>query len=82
MPSTPRVGRACSPLWIWCGPLDFELLRGRQRHILGTSRPPSFRSLPAFAKGGGERYGIGPDTRELLDACLAESAPGDGRPSR
>lgn len=35
---------------------------------------PPFRELPAFAKGGWERYGIGPDTRAHLDACLAESA--------
>ncbi|WP_327399513.1 Fic family protein [Streptomyces sp. NBC_01288] len=53
--------------------LDFELLRGWQRHVLGTPGPPSFRTLPAFAKKGGERYGVGPDTRERLDACLAES---------
>ena len=60
--------------------LDFELLRGWQQHVLGTPRPPSFRTLPAFAKGGGERYGIGPGTRELLDVCLAESARDSGRP--
>ncbi|WP_427924310.1 Fic family protein [Streptomyces sp. cg40] len=60
--------------------LDFELLRGWQRHVLGTPRPPSFRTLPAFAKGGRERYGIGPDTRQLLDACLAESARDGERP--
>ncbi|WP_043670687.1 Fic family protein [Streptomyces xylophagus] len=56
-------------------PLDFDLLRGWQQHVLNTPRPPSFRTLPAFAKQGRERYGIGPDTRERLDACLAESAP-------
>ncbi|MFJ5303255.1 Fic family protein [Streptomyces sp. NPDC088350] len=55
-------------------PLDFDLLRGWQRHVLHATRQPSFRTLPAFAKGGRERYGIGPDTRERLDACLAESA--------
>ncbi|MFF4658333.1 Fic family protein [Streptomyces sp. NPDC001381] len=61
-------------------PLDFELLRGWQRHVLGAAQPPPFRSLPAFAKDGRERYGIGPDTRARLDACLAESAPDGGRP--
>ncbi|MEU8124976.1 hypothetical protein AB0C21_40215 [Spirillospora sp. NPDC049024] len=59
--------------------LDFALLRGWQRHVLGTAEPPPFRSLPAFAKGGRERYGIGPDTRARLDACLAESAAGGER---
>ncbi|MFI6461437.1 Fic family protein [Streptomyces sp. NPDC050528] len=61
-------------------PLDFELLRGWQRHVLGTPEPPSFRTLPAFAKKGRERYGIGPDTRERLDACLAESTRDADRP--
>ncbi len=56
------------------------MLRSWQQHVLGLPQPPPFRSLPAFAKGGRERYGIGPDTRERLDACLAESQVGDGRP--
>ncbi|MEV7405893.1 Fic family protein [Streptomyces sp. NPDC091267] len=55
-------------------PLDFELLRGWQQHVLAAPHPPLFRSSPAFAKGGRERYGIGPATRTRLDACLAESA--------
>jgi hypothetical protein len=54
--------------------LDFALLQSWQQHILGTPEPP-FRTEPAFAKGGHERYGIAPDTRARLDACLAESAP-------
>ncbi|MET7600896.1 MULTISPECIES: Fic family protein [unclassified Streptomyces] len=53
---------------------DFDLLRGWQRHVLGTPGPPEFRTLPAFAKEGRERYGIDADTRERFDACLAESA--------
>ncbi|MFD1832497.1 Fic family protein [Streptomyces desertarenae] len=61
-------------------PLDFALLRRWQQHVLGASQPPPFRNSPAFAKGGRERYGIGPDTRARLDACLAESAPGGGQP--
>ncbi|MEU4303111.1 Fic family protein [Kitasatospora aureofaciens] len=60
--------------------LDFELLRHWQQFVLGTPRPPEFRALPAFAKEGRERYGIGPDTRARLDACLAESAPDSERP--
>ncbi|MFG3510099.1 cell filamentation protein Fic [Streptomyces sp. NPDC047821] len=63
-------------------PLDFELLRGWQQHVLGTPRPPAPRTLPAFAKGGRERYGIGPDTLARLDACLAESAQDRGAPLR
>ena len=61
-------------------PLDFELLQGWQQHVLGTARPPAFRTLTAFAKGGRERYGIAPDTRARLDACLAESAKDHGAP--
>lgn len=60
--------------------LDFEVLRGWQHHVLGTPEPPDFRSLPAFAKRGRERYGIGPDTRARLDACLADSAARGDRP--
>ncbi|MCX5395952.1 Fic family protein [Streptomyces sp. NBC_00102] len=59
-------------------PLDFELLRGWQRHVLETPEPPPFRGSPAFAKGGRERYGITPDTRARLDDCLAESGGADG----
>ncbi|MFF7472809.1 Fic family protein [Streptomyces sp. NPDC008092] len=59
-------------------PLDFALLQGWQQHVLGTARPPAFRTLPAFAKRGRERYGIAPDTRARLDACLAESAGSAG----
>ncbi|UWE10273.1 Fic family protein [Actinacidiphila bryophytorum] len=54
--------------------LDTGLLAGWQQHILATPQPPAFRTLPAFAKGGRERYGIAPDTRARLDACLAEAA--------
>ncbi|MEU6392370.1 Fic family protein [Streptomyces sp. NPDC046939] len=60
--------------------LDFELLQRWQQHVLGTPQPPPFRHLPAFAKGGRERYGVGPDTRVRLDACLAESARHAERP--
>lgn len=60
-------------------PLDVERLRRWQEHVLGVPRPP-FRTGPAFAKGGRERYGIGPDTVARLDACLAQSAAGGDRP--
>ncbi|MFC1408724.1 cell filamentation protein Fic [Streptacidiphilus sp. N1-12] len=61
-------------------PLDFALLRGWQQHVLGLPQRPPFRTLPAFAKGGRERYGIGPGTRERLDACLAASQVRAGSP--
>ncbi|MEU2246925.1 hypothetical protein [Streptomyces sp. NPDC019224] len=60
--------------------LDFTRVSSWQQHILGTPQPPPFRSLTAFAKGGRERYGIGPDTRARFDTCLAESAADTGRP--
>ncbi|MFE1416715.1 Fic family protein [Streptomyces sp. NPDC058746] len=60
--------------------LDFAVLSSWQQHLLGTPQPPRFRSLPAFAKGSRERYGIGPDTRARFDTCLAESASDAGRP--
>ncbi len=60
--------------------LSLALLRGWQQHILGTSQPPPFRTSPAFAKRGRERYGIDPDTQSRLDACLAESAKDGARP--
>ncbi|MFF3518870.1 hypothetical protein [Streptomyces sp. NPDC002573] len=60
--------------------LDFQLLQRWQQHVLGTPQPPPFRDRPAFAKGGRERYGIGPDTRARPDACLAQSARDAGRP--
>ncbi|MDX3696417.1 Fic family protein [Streptomyces europaeiscabiei] len=60
--------------------LNFELLQRWQQHVLGAPQPPPFRDLPAFAKGGRERYGISPDTRAHLDACLAQSARHIERP--
>ncbi|GJF34992.1 hypothetical protein KNE206_76920 [Kitasatospora sp. NE20-6] len=60
--------------------LDFELLREWQQHVLGAQQPPPFRTMPAFAKEGRERYGISPDTPARLDACLAESAIGTDDP--
>ncbi|MEU6687822.1 Fic family protein [Streptomyces sp. NPDC046832] len=54
--------------------LDVGLLRRWQQYVLGTPQLPPLRTLPAFAKGGRERYGITPDLQGRLDACLAESA--------
>ncbi|WP_349637030.1 Fic family protein [Streptomyces sp. RerS4] len=60
--------------------LDFATLSRWQQHLLDTSQPPPFRSSPAFAKGGRERYGIGPDTLARFETCLAESERDAGRP--
>lgn len=58
--------------------LDVELMARWQRHVLGTPGLPAFRTLPAFAKGGRERYGIEAGTRERFERCLAESGPAPG----
>ncbi|WP_250403561.1 Fic family protein [Streptomyces cellostaticus] len=60
--------------------LDFDLIQRWQQHVLATPGLPPLRTLPAFAKGGRERYGIAPDTRARLDACLAESTKDTARP--
>ncbi|MFE9499369.1 Fic family protein [Streptomyces collinus] len=60
--------------------LDFNLIQRWQQAVLATPGPPPLRSLPAFAKGGRERYGIAPDTRTRLDACLAQSTKDATRP--
>lgn len=60
--------------------LDFALIQRWQQHVLAAPALPPLRSLPAFAKGGRERYGITPDTRARLDACLAGSAKDTIRP--
>ncbi|MFL1380905.1 Fic family protein [Nocardiopsis protaetiae] len=49
----------------------FDLLQGWQRHVLGGPAPP--RTGAAFAKAGRERYGLLPDLRERLDACLGQA---------
>ncbi len=48
-------------------PLAFDLLSSWQRVVPGISDTP-FRSAPAFAKQGRERYGTGPGLRGLLRA--------------
>ncbi|MGW1991315.1 Fic family protein [Embleya sp. NPDC001921] len=53
-----------------------------QRTVLGRSTA-GFRTMPAFAKGGLERYGLAPDTHALFERCLADSAcPDPSLPSR
>ncbi|MFG2557055.1 Fic family protein [Streptomyces sp. NPDC048581] len=37
----------------------------------------AFRTMPAFAKGGRERYSLAPDTQARFEHCLAESASPD-----
>ncbi|MFH7335967.1 Fic family protein [Streptomyces sp. KHY 26] len=52
--------------------LDFRLLHEWQKHVLGLPEVP-FRTLPAFAKEGRERYGLSAETPLLFDVCLADS---------
>ena len=55
-------------------PLTFAVLASWQREVLGTPGISAFRTGDAYAKGGRERYGLGPDTRSDFDACLREAA--------
>ncbi|MBJ6642682.1 Fic family protein [Streptomyces sp. BSE7-9] len=53
-------------------PLGLGLLVGWQKLILG--RPDvAFRNLPAFAKGGRERYGVCEETPEQFEECLSQA---------
>ncbi|NBM16767.1 Fic family protein [Streptomyces sp. GC420] len=53
-------------------PLGLGLLIGWQKLVLG--RPHiAFRRLPAFAKGGRERYGVCEETPEQFEECLAQA---------
>ncbi|MFF9870040.1 Fic family protein [Streptomyces sp. NPDC013953] len=54
----------------------FSLMANWQRTVLHRD-VVAFRSLPAFAKGGRERYGLAPDTHARFVHCLAESASPD-----
>ncbi|MGA5198425.1 Fic family protein [Streptomyces exfoliatus] len=56
--------------------LTFALLANWQQTVVGDG-VAAFRTLPAFAKGGRERYGIAPDTRALFEQCLSESTQPD-----
>lgn len=57
-------------------PLTFALMAKWQRAVLGHDLV-GFRRMPAFAKGGRERYGLAPDTRARFERCLSESAQPD-----
>ncbi|MGW2032952.1 Fic family protein [Streptomyces sp. NPDC001811] len=53
-------------------PLTFAFMAKWQRTVLGHDLV-GFRTMPAFAKGGRERYGLAPDTQALFEHCLSES---------
>lgn len=53
-------------------PLTWSLLCEAQRRVLGQDEM-DFRKGDAFAKGGRERYGLGPKTRTDFERCLAEA---------
>ncbi|MEU6541546.1 Fic family protein [Streptomyces sp. NPDC047000] len=57
-------------------PLTFALMAKWQRTVLGHDLV-GFRTMPAFAKGGRERYGLAPDTRARFEHCLTESTQPD-----
>lgn len=57
-------------------PLTFALMAKWQRTVLGHDLV-GFRTMPAFAKDGRERYGLAPDTRARFERCLSESAQPD-----
>ncbi|MEV1049754.1 Fic family protein [Streptomyces sp. NPDC049887] len=57
-------------------PLTFALMAKWQRIVLGHGIV-GFRAVPAFAKGGRERYGLAPDTQKRFERCLSESAQPD-----
>ncbi|MFI0353040.1 Fic family protein [Actinomadura sp. 9N407] len=52
--------------------LDFATMCRWQSHVLGIE-DPAFRTGPAFAKGGRERYGLDGETRRQFDECLVEA---------
>ena len=56
--------------------LTFALMAGWQRAVLRRD-PVDFRTMPAFAKGGRERYGLAPDTHARFEECLSESTQPD-----
>jgi hypothetical protein len=52
--------------------LSFDLLCGWQTTVLGEP-VTGFRTGPAFAKSGRERYGLHPGTTSQFDSCLAQA---------
>ncbi|POX58736.1 hypothetical protein C3492_36420 [Streptomyces sp. Ru62] len=53
-------------------PLTFALMAKWQRTVLGHDLV-GFRTMPGFAKGGRERYGLVPDAQALFEHCLSGS---------
>jgi hypothetical protein len=56
--------------------LTFALMAKWQGTVLGHDLL-DFRTMPAFAKGGRERYGLAPETRALFEHCPSESSQPD-----
>ncbi|MFK0050013.1 Fic family protein [Streptomyces sp. NPDC090741] len=56
--------------------LTFPLMVNWQRTVLHR-KTVDFRTMPAFAKGGRERYGLAPETLAEFQRCLAESTSPD-----
>ncbi|MFJ9871316.1 Fic family protein [Streptomyces sp. NPDC101165] len=56
--------------------LTFALLADWQRTVLNRDSV-GFRAMPAFAKGGQERYGLALDTLARFEPCLSESTRSD-----
>ena len=52
--------------------LSLELSSRWQAIVLGVGTV-GFRDGPAFAKRGREHYGLGPDTRDRFEVCLAQA---------
>ncbi|MGW2048285.1 Fic family protein [Streptomyces sp. NPDC001858] len=57
--------------------LTFALMANWQRTVLHRKSAVVFRTMPAFAKGGRERYGLAPETQARFQRCLAESSRRD-----
>jgi hypothetical protein len=57
-------------------PLNFALLAGWQREILGEAETP-FRANDAYAKAGRERYGLTSRTQADFASCLRETTDPD-----
>jgi len=54
-------------------PLSFERLAGWQRIVLDAPTPVAFRTTPAFAKRGRERYGVDVQIEQRFRECLTDS---------
>ncbi|GAA4465918.1 Fic family protein [Phytohabitans houttuyneae] len=64
------------------GPLTFARLEAWQRKVLGVATAP-FRTTPAWARAGRERYPYRDELPEVFEACLAEATdPAVPLPSR